>query len=149
MSWNIVKLKVLPFSFVEHVYILVSDFAPSDIEEFTSVKTDSQKTEYTILMSLLAMIEISNGKLDTEQALDGLRKIGFHNCEHKHKINDKDDWWIDIVKKDFMRQLYETCHSQFRSCRTKGLGILSNSRRLAGMATTTALGFAPRLRLDA
>jgi hypothetical protein len=25
--------------------------------------------------------------------------------EHKHK-SEKEDWWVDIVKKDFPRQLY-------------------------------------------
>jgi hypothetical protein len=88
------------------VFILVSDFAPSEIEEFISVKTVSQKTEYIILMSLLALIEIANGRLDTEQAIDGLRRIGFNHLEHKHKTGAKDDWWVDIVKKEFPRQLY-------------------------------------------
>jgi hypothetical protein len=87
------------------VYILTSEFAPSEIEEFTTVKTTSQKTEYILLMSLLALIEISNGKLDTEKAIDAMRRIGFHHLEHKHK-SEKEDWWVDIVKKDFPRQLY-------------------------------------------
>jgi hypothetical protein len=83
----------------------VNEFSPSEIEEFIQVKTPSQKSEYILLITLLSLLEISHGKLDTEKAIEGMKKIGFHHLEHKDKT-DKDDWWVDIIKKDFKSQLY-------------------------------------------
>jgi hypothetical protein len=96
-------------------YILVSPFSPTEIDEFINTKSASQETEAIVLMSTLSLIELSNGKIDIEKALEALGKMGLEKLEHKDKIKNE-KYWEHLVRTNFQKQLY------IRSVKESGQG---------------------------
>jgi hypothetical protein len=85
-------------------YIMVNTLFPSELEEFIEIKTDSQKTEFILLMNLLSFIELSNGKIEVERAIDGISKVKIGHLEHKDKA-PTDKWWENLIPV-LCKQLY-------------------------------------------
>jgi len=96
-------------------YILISPFSPTEIDEFINTKSASQETEAIVLMSTLSLIELSNGKIDIEKALEALGKMGLEKLEHKDKIKNE-KYWEHLVRTNFQKQLY------IRSVKESGQG---------------------------
>lgn len=57
-------------------------------------------------MSTLSLIEISNGKIDIDKALEFLEKMGLEKLEHKDKNEKNEKYWESLVRNDFQKQLY-------------------------------------------
>jgi hypothetical protein len=96
-------------------YILTSPFSPTEIDEFINTKSVSQETESIVLMSTLSLIELSNGKIDIEKALEALGKMGLDKLEYKDKIKHE-KYWEHLVRTNFQKQLY------IRSVKESGQG---------------------------
>jgi hypothetical protein len=96
-------------------YILTGPFSPNEIDEFINTKTVSQETESIVLMSTLSLIELSNGKIDIEKALEALGKMGLEKLEYKDKIKNE-KYWEHLVRTNFQKQLY------IRSVKENGQG---------------------------
>jgi len=87
-------------------YILTSPFSPFELDEFINTKSVSQETESIVLMSTLSLIEISNGRIDIEKALEALGKMGLEKLEHKDKNEKNEKYWEHLVRTHFQKQLY-------------------------------------------
>lgn len=57
-------------------------------------------------MSTLSLIEISNGRIDIDKALESLEKMGLEKLEHKDKNEKNEKYWESLVRNDFQKQLY-------------------------------------------
>jgi len=87
-------------------YILTSPFSPTELDEFINTKSVSQETEYIVLMSTLSLIEISNGRIDIDKALEALGKMGLEKLEYKDKNEKNERYWENLVRHLFQKQLY-------------------------------------------
>jgi len=85
-------------------FILINHITPSELEEFIDIKTESQKTEFTLLMNILSFIELSNGKIDVERAMEGISKLKIGHLEHRDKA-PTDKWWESLITV-LCKQLY-------------------------------------------
>jgi hypothetical protein len=87
-------------------YILTSPFSPNELDEFVNTKSTSQETESIVLMSTLSLIEISNGRIDIEKALEALGKMGLEKLEYKDKNEKNEKYWENLVRHHFQKILY-------------------------------------------
>jgi len=85
-------------------YILTSPFSPIQLDEFINTKSVSQETESIVLMATLSLIEISNGRIDIDKALEALGNMGLEKLEYKDKRHEK--YWENLVRHHFQKQLY-------------------------------------------
>jgi len=104
--FQIFRMKLVEVETRQRVYILQNYFSPIELDEFINVKTDSQRTEYIILLSVLSLIELSNGRIDLEALLEALYKMGLNKLEHRDRTDLSDKWWENLVKNTFVKQLY-------------------------------------------
>jgi hypothetical protein len=87
-------------------YILTSPFSPNELDEFINTKSVSQETESIVLMSTLSLIEISNGRIDIDKAIEALGKMGLEKLEYKDKNEKNEKYWENLVRHQFQKTLY-------------------------------------------